>query len=333
VGESRAGHPAAERVGAGEAISISTGAMLPEGADAVLRVEDARSNGDGGVQALRAPAPGQDIRGAGEDISRGEAVFSPGTLIGPAELGVLASLGRSLLRCVRRPRLSVLVTGDELLGPREPPRPGTIRDTSSWSVAALARCGGAEVMSSGRARDEPAATREAIERALEEVEVAVVCGGVSVGSHDHVRPALAALGVRERFWGVALKPGAPAWFGTRGETLVFGLPGNPVSAMVTFVLLVGPALRAMLGREGHEGRVSAILDRDYEKPAGRAHAVRCRLRLERDGLHATPTGAQGSHVLSSMLGADGLAMIESERTIARAGERVPVECLRTWTRP
>jgi molybdopterin molybdotransferase len=332
VGESRAGRPTTAAVGEGQAVAISTGAMMPDGADTVLRVEQAKLAGDVTVQAMDAPEPGRFVRRAGEDVLPGQTVLRTGTLLGPAELGVLASLGRSLIRCVRMPRLSVLVTGDELLGLHEAPRDGAIRDTSTLTISALASCGGAEVVRTDRAGDDPAATREAAARALEGVDIAVVCGGVSVGAHDHVRPSLAELGVREDFWGLALKPGSPAWFGRRDDTLVFGLPGNPVSAMVTFVLLVGPALRTMLGRPAEPERQEAILDRDYSKPAGRAHAVRCRLTVREDGLHATPTGPQGSHVLSSMLGADALAMIPSDATDVPAGSRVLVESLREWTR-
>ncbi len=332
VGESRAGHPAPVALETGQAIAISTGAMLPSGADAVLRVEESRLREEAIVEALAAPGSGTDVRRAGDDLLPGQTVLSMGCPIGPAELGVLASLGRSLIRCVRRPRVSVLVTGDELLGLQEAPRAGAVRDTSSYSISALACCGGAQVTWAGRAADDPEQTRAAVERALDSADVAVVCGGVSVGMHDHVRPALAALGVEERFWGLALKPGSPAWFGERGDTLVFGLPGNPVSAMVTFVLLAGPALRAMLGRSEVEERGEAIIDRDYAKPAGRAHAVRCRLSQREDGLHAEPTGPQGSHVLSSMLGADALAMIASGSTGVSAGERVPVVHLREWIR-
>jgi molybdopterin molybdotransferase len=332
VGESRAGRPAAAAVGEGQAVAISTGAMMPEGADTVLRVEETRVAQDETVQALGAAELGLNVRRAGDDLLPGQTVLRSGSVLGPAELGVLASLGRSLIRCVRRPRLSVLVTGDELLGLHEAPRAGAIRDTSTLTISALACCGGAEVVHTGRAGDEEHATAEAAAEALEGVDVAVVCGGVSVGAHDHVRPSLATLGVIEEFWGLALRPGSPAWFGRRDGTLVFGLPGNPVSAMVTFVLLVGPALRAMLGRPPEPERKLAILDSDYEKPAGRAHAVRCRLSIREDGLHATPTGPQGSHVLSSMLGAEALAIIPTESTGVRAGERVSVESLREWTR-
>ncbi|MCW3020624.1 MAG: molybdopterin molybdotransferase MoeA, partial [Solirubrobacterales bacterium] len=132
------------------------------------------------------------------------------------------------------------------------------------------------------------------------------------------------------FWGLALRPGHPTWFGTLGGTLVFGLPGNPVSAMVTFVLLVRPALRALLGMPARAPRLTAVMDRDYEKPAGRAHAVRCRITAREDGWHAEPTGPQGSHVLSSMLAADALALLASDTVAVRAGERVEIEPLRAW---
>jgi molybdopterin molybdotransferase len=331
VGESRAGRPASAGLGAGEAIAISTGAVLPEGADSVLRVEDSRSVNGATVLALSAPETGRDVRRAGEDVKAGDTVLRAGSVIGAAELGALASLDRTSIACVRRPRVSVLVSGDELLGAGEPERPGAIRDSSSWSIAALALRGGGDVRRVARARDDPGETRVEIEAALADADVTVICGGVSVGEHDHVRPGLAALGVEERFWRLALKPGSPAWFGVRDDTLVFGLPGNPVSAIVTFILLVGPALRAMLGRDPEQAHASAILDEDYAKPRGRAHALRCRLRWEDDGLHARTTGPQGSHVLTSMLGADALAIIASELDGVRAGERVPVVSLREWT--
>jgi molybdopterin molybdotransferase len=178
--------------------------------------------------------------------------------------------------------------------------------------------------------DEAEATTAALAAAVEDVDVMVISGGVSVGVHDHVRPSLEVLGAQPAFWGLALKPGRPTWFGTLGSTLVFGLPGNPVSAMVTFVLLVAPALRALLGMPPPAGRATAVMECDYEKPAGRAHALRCRLSAREDGWHAEPTGAQGSHVLSSMLGADALAIIPTDTIAVRAGERVEIEPLQPW---
>jgi molybdopterin molybdotransferase len=193
-------------------------------------------------------------------------------------------------------------------------------------VSALVEWSGAEVAGTALVPDRPDATRAAISAALDS-DVVVICGGVSVGEHDHVKRALAELDVEEAFWGLALRPGKPTWFGSRGATLVFGLPGNPVSAMVTFILLARPALAAMSGRDPERHRTTARLAEDYEKRPGRAHAVRCRLELREDGWRATPTGAQGSHILTSMLGADCLAMIPTEAGSLSAGDTVQIELL------
>jgi molybdopterin molybdotransferase len=325
AGESRAGRPAPRALEVGEAISISTGAMVPDGADAVVRVEDTRAS-DGAVEVSVAARQGENIRRAGEDVRAGQTVIARGTEIGPAELGVLASLGLARVKCARRPRVSVLTTGDELHEPGEELPAGGIRNTNAYSVPALAARAGAELAGVETAADEPAATREAVKSALD-VDVAVICGGVSVGEHDHVRPALAEVGAEQLFWGVALKPGKPTWFGVRGGTLIFGLPGNPVSAMVTFLLFVRPALRAMLGAAPEATRLTAVLDSAIEKRRDRAQAVRCSLEARPDGWHARPTGDQGSHVLTSMLGADALAILPTDKGSVRAGERVTLELL------
>jgi molybdopterin molybdotransferase len=326
AGESRAGAPAAIELAQGEAIAISTGAMLPAGADAVVRVEDvARQNGR--IEVARPIDPGEDVRRAGEDIVAGATVLSPGSWLGAAELGAIAAVGRDAVRCRRRPRLAVLTSGDELRPPPEALPAGGAYDSSSFAIPALAKLAAAEVVSVARTRDEPGATRAAIRAALD-ADVTVVCGGVSVGEHDHVRAALADLGVEEVFWGVALKPGRPAWFGTNGPTLVFGLPGNPVSAMVTFTLLVRPALLAMQGADPARLRTHVALASSYEKAAGRAHALRARLELTDAGWWAHPAPAQGSHVITSMLGADCLALVPAATTSVAAGERLEAELLR-----
>jgi molybdopterin molybdotransferase len=329
VDESAAGHPARAALAAGQAVAISTGAVIPAGADAVVRVEDTERRD--GVVEVRGPVPlGGNIRRAGEDVAAGRRVLTAGTTLGAAELGVLASLGRAQVPCARQPRVSVLATGDELLAAGEHERPGTIRDSNSHAIAALARCAGARVQRAEVIRDDGRSTREALAQAASDSDVLVVCGGVSVGEHDHVRPSLRALGARRVFWGLALRPGHPTWFGALDGALVFGLPGNPVSAMVTFALLARPALRALQGAADADEHASAVLDDGYEKPAGRAHALRCRLRLHDDGWHAQPTGPQGSHVLTSMLGADALAIVPSATTRVAAGERVRIEPLRAW---
>ncbi len=328
AGESRAGRPAAGALSGGEAIAISTGAVLPDGADGVVRVEDT-SSANGMVEIRAEVERGRDVRRAGEDIEAGAVVLRGGSRIGPAELGVLASVGYDEVRCHRRPRVRVLSTGDELLEPDEPLRPGAVRNSNSYSVPALAVEAGAEVVGVGSVGDDRDSSLEAIEQALD-ADLTVICGGVSVGEHDHVRPALSELGAEQVFWGVALKPGKPTWFGVGpGGGLVFGLPGNPVSAMVTFSLFARPAIAAMAGAPAGGERAEAILDEAVSKRPGRAHAVRCRLRLRDDGWHAQPTGAQGSHVLTSMLGADALVMLPTEGGDVAAGERVAIELLPT----
>jgi len=329
IDESRAGAPARAGLEAGQAIAISTGAMLPPGADAVVPVEDT-SRRDGRVEVRAAAPAGRHVRRAGDDIRAGDTVLERGTRLGAAELGVLASLGRPSVECAPAPRLSVLVSGDELAAPGRALPAGAVHDSNSVTIGALARGDGAEVVRSATVPDDPQATTNALTAAVADVDVAVICGGVSVGAHDHIRPSLDALGARPVFWGLALRPGHPTWFGTLDTTLVFGLPGNPVSAMVTFVLLVRPALRALLGMPASPPRLTAVMDRDYEKPAGRAHAVRCRITAREDGWHAEPTGPQGSHVLSSMLAADALALLASDTVAVRAGERVEIEPLRAW---
>lgn len=325
AGEARAGHPSESPLRPGEAIRISTGAAIPEGANAVVRVEDTRS-GDGVVLVEAEVEPGDDIRRAGEDIAAGETVIREGTRIGPAELGVLASLGLGRVPCRRRPRLHLITSGDELIEPDEPMRPGAVRNTNRYTISALAERAGAELVGDTVVADDLAATTAAIEAALE-ADVVVICGGVSVGKHDHVKDALAELGVEEVFWGVALKPGKPTWFGMRGKTLVFGLPGNPVSAMVTFLLLVRPALEKKNGSGPGRYRAIARLATDYRKKPGRTHAVRCTMELGGDGWHAWPAEKQGSHVLTSMLGAHCLAMLDSEAVSFSAGDPVEVELL------
>jgi len=327
VDESRAGHPADRDLGPGEAIAISTGAVLPAGADAVVRVED--TSRDGGEVDIQAEVgEGTAVRRAGEDVRGGDSVLAPGIPLGAAELGAIAAVGHGEARCARRPRLSFVLTGDELVEPGAPLGPGQIRNSNAYAVPPLAEDSGAEVIAVSMAGDDRTATRDALELALD-AEVAVVSGGVSVGEHDHVRPALDSLGVEQVFWGVSLRPGKPTYFGVApGGTLVFALPGNPVSAMVTFVLFVRPCLLAMQGADPDAGRLTARFDRDYEKVQGRAEAIRVAVRAGDGGWVATPTGPQGSHVLTSMLGADGLAFAPTEIDVVRAGEPIEVELLR-----
>ena len=323
VGESRAGRPADRPLSAGEAMRISTGAAMPVGADAVVPVERVEVL-DGRVR-VPDTEPGAHIRRAGEDVRAGLPVIAAGTELDPASVAVLAALGRASVPCGGVPRVTVLVTGDELVEPGEPLGPGQIRDSNAYALAAQATRAGARVVGRRIVRDDRAATEATFAAALEEADVVVASGGVSVGPHDHVKPALAALGVEERFWGVRLKPGKPTWFGVRGEKLVFGLPGNPVSAMITFHLFARPALRGLAGADAASTRARAVLDVPLPRNAQREEVVRCRLHPRDDGWHVEPTKEQGSHVLTSMLGASAYALVPAGEGELAAGERVDIE--------
>lgn len=309
VGESRAGAPAAAsaRELDGVAIRISTGAAVPAGAGAVIRQEDVELEGER-VRTDAAVSAGANIRRAGEDMRRGEAVLEAGVRLGAIELGAAAAAGAGELAVSRRPRVAVLCTGDELREPGEPLGAGEIHNSNAPMLSALAAGCGAEVVRVDRVGDDRDGTEAAIAAALEAADALVACGGVSVGPHDHVKPALAALGVEQRFWRVALQPGKPTWFGVRGQRLVFALPGNPVSAAVTFSLFVRPALWALQGRTVRAPE-TARLGTPVPRSGQREQAVRVRLERGAAGVVAHPTGPQGSHLLGSLLAADALALI------------------------
>jgi molybdopterin molybdotransferase len=216
------------------------------------------------------------------------------------------------------------LTGDELVQPGDPLGPGQIYSSNGFALAGQIAAAGAELVKREAVPDTAEGTHAALEQALSGADVVIASGGVSVGPHDHVKAALRGLGVEEHFWGVALRPGKPTWFGTRGDVLVFGLPGNPVSAMVTFQLFVRPALAALQGADPADRRASATLDEPVERNPRREQAVRVRLTHAEDGLHALTTGEQGSHMLTSMLGADGLALVAAGDGEAATGDHVEV---------
>jgi molybdopterin molybdotransferase len=328
VGESRAGHPFEGPLLPGTAVRISTGAEVPEGADAVVPVERSRRAEQNGAVQLPETTAGENVRHSGEDMRAGDVVLRPGTRLGPAEIAVAASLGRAELPCAARPRLALVVTGDELAEPGERLGPGRIYSSNTWALAGQARAAGAEPAVGETVPDVAAATRAALEGALATAEVVCVSGGVSVGPHDHVKSALDELGVEERFWGVRLKPGKPTWFGVRDGVPVFGLPGNPVSAMVTFQLFVRPALLALQGAPpGPESAVAELAHPVARNPR-RDQALRVRLeQAPGGGRRAALTGGQDSHMLTSMLGADALALVPAGEGELAAGERVEIELL------
>ncbi|HEX8155784.1 MAG TPA: gephyrin-like molybdotransferase Glp [Solirubrobacteraceae bacterium] len=325
IGESKAGASAGVEVRRGTAVRISTGAPIPEGADAVVPQELTTSE-DSTVAVNGQIAIGYHIRDAGEDIRAGELVVPAGCLLGPAELGVLASMNIPRPRVVRRPRVAIAGTGDELTDPGKPLKPGAIRDSNGPALGGAVHRAGAELVTRMRVGDDLEATVAVLGAGLRDVDMLITTGGVSVGPHDHVRPALKRLGFREVFAGVTMKPGRPTTFAVGEDgTLVFALPGNPVSALVGFRLFVVPALDAMLGRETVIHPVNAVADEELPGSFGRTTIVRCRTTLHDDGWHVRPTKSQDSHILTSMLGVDALALVPADREQIAPGEPVEIE--------
>jgi molybdenum cofactor synthesis domain-containing protein len=325
IGEAKAGAGAGVTVQRGTAVRISTGAPVPDGADAIVPQELATSDGRT-VQVDGQIAIGYHVRPPGEDIRAGELVVPAGSLLGPAELGVLASMNIPRPSVVRRPRVAIAGTGDELTDPGKPLRPGAIRDSNGPALGGAVHRAGGELVARVRVGDDLEATVSVLGAALRDVDMLITTGGVSVGPHDHVRPALARLGYREAFAGVKLKPGRPTTFAVGEDgTLVFALPGNPVSALMAFRLFVVPALDAMLGRSGEHHPIKATADESLEGAVGRTTVIRCRTTLQDDGWHVRPTKSQDSHILTSMLGVDALALVPEDRDGIEAGEPVEIE--------
>ncbi|HEY0344217.1 MAG TPA: gephyrin-like molybdotransferase Glp [Solirubrobacteraceae bacterium] len=325
IGEARAGALADAAVEPGTAIRVSTGAQMPAGADAVVRQEITES-GDDEVVVLEAVGPGNDVRYAGEDIPAGATILQAGTLLGAAEIGGLAAVNIARPAVVRRPRVALVSTGDELVEPGRELRPGEIRDANRPALTAAARAAGAEVVANLRVGDDRAATVAALDEALRGADVVATIGGVSVGPHDHVRPALESLGARQVFCRVSLKPGGQVCFYIATEgTLVFALPGNPASALTAFRVLVMPALYALLGRSQNLQTARGVAAVDLPGTIGRTSVIRCSAEMRDDGWHVTPNGDQRSHILTSMLGLPALALVPDDREVLRAGEAVDIE--------
>ena len=325
VDEAPAGRPAQKSVGEGEAIKVFTGGVIPEGADAVVMVENTSGWGEE-FELKKAAEPGQNVRRSGEDVREGDVILRAGTEIGAPEIALSATQGYGELPVYRRPKVAVLSTGTELVTPGERDlSPGEIYDSNSFAMLAQAREAGAEAFRISAASDDADVLRDTIQEALESADVVVTSGGVSVGEKDLVKSTLLELGVEQVFWGVKLKPGKPVFYGAREDSRFFGLPGNPVSAMVCFELFVRPALAQMMGREDKERpRIQVYFDEGMSNRLGRMHAMRVSLERTNKGWRAESVGAQGSGLVSSLTKADALALVGPESE-ARAGE--PVEAI------
>ncbi len=330
VADVPAGYPSAVVVGPGQAARIMTGAQVPDGAEAIVRFEEtdealARGGrGRAAVQIFGPVRPGDNVRLPGEDIRAGEVVLPAGTVLGPADIGVLASLGHGRIAVHRRPRVAILATGDEVVGIDAEPGPGQIRDSNSYAVAAQVRRYGGEPVLLGIARDRLAELRRVL-AAGRDYDLVISSAGVSVGDYDVVKQALHVEGHID-LWQVNMKPGKPLAFGRLGSTPYLGLPGNPVAAMVSFQVFGRPLLLRLLGRRDVANPCLRARAGDrLDNGSGRRHFVRVAVAWDpATGYVARIAGAQGSGVLTSMVHADGLAVVREGVTAVPAGDLVDV---------
>ncbi len=321
-----AGGVATATISPGSAIKIMTGAPVPPGCDAIVPFEDATES-DQAVRIEIAPLPGQHVRRAGEDIKLGDTVLAVGTPIRIPEISILASLGRSSLRVYRKPLVAILATGDELVELGQPLPEGRLYNSNSPGLAAAVLEAGAAYKMIGIARDEPEHLRQKLAEGLQ-ADALITAAGVSVGDRDFVREILAELGVKQLLWKVNIKPGKSAAFGSYLGKPVFSLPGNPVSAIVTFEELVRPALLKMMGHQ-HVVKpfVTAVLQEELHKKPGRTFLSRVRL-VHSDGKYlAWSAGNQDTGILQTMLQTNALAILPADRTSFAAGEEIKVHLL------
>jgi molybdopterin molybdotransferase len=318
-----AGYVAKQRLGAATAIRIMTGAPVPGGCDAIVRVEDTTLNG-ARVRINKTDGRKSHIRKAGEDIRKGQTILTKGKRLTPADLGLMASVGQAHVAVYRRPNVAIISTGDELLNVDDPPAAGKIVNSNSYTLAAAIAETGALPQVLGIARDTRKGLAAAIKRALR-YDVIITSGGVSVGDYDFVKEVLRDVGMRMHFWRVAQRPGHPMAFGRIDGKPVFGLPGNPVSSLVSFLLYARPALLKMMGHRNLFLPVAqARLEHDVAKHHPLKEFIRCRVRRENNEIFVSSTGTQSSGVLRSLSLAQGLMVVHESDALLKKGERVPV---------
>jgi molybdopterin molybdotransferase len=316
AGESQAGIPFSGTCQSGQAIKISTGAMLPNGADTVVRVEDTQTE-DNRITVLQARKKGQDIRRAGEEFAAGDLLLPQGTALQAPQLGLLTSVGINEAAVYYPPHVSLVVTGTELAAPGEPVAPHQIRDSNSIMLTAAVHQSGGDVIARHYTGDSPADTVAAIRKSIKKAGIVIVTGGVSVGEHDHVKEAARECGFVELFWRVRQKPGKPLFFARRDDTLLFGLPGNPVSGFMCFMYYIQPLLRGLQGREFSWRTAKARFDFPVENKGSRTNFMRIGLRKEESGfMIAEVLAKQGSHMLGSIARADGFIIVEPGQSIS-----------------
>jgi molybdopterin molybdotransferase len=317
-----AGSPRDRALQAGEAVAISTGGAVPEGADVVIPLELVEDLGDS-IEVREAVASGANVRARGSDVRTGDTILEPGMRLGPAQVGALAAAGVHEVQCAKRPRVGILVTGSELRQPGEELGPGEIYESNGLLLATALQLAGTVPAQLGVVGDDADELERGMERALLGFDMLVTSGGASVGPHDLVRETQAGLRVEEVFWGVAVKPGKPVAFGVRRGHLVFNLPGNPVSVLVTFELFVRPAVNALLGLpEPQPAYRQGVLATPVRRNADRDQFIRARSRREDDDVVLEPISGQESHMIARAGRADVLIEVESGDGEVAAGSPV-----------
>jgi molybdopterin molybdotransferase len=323
----KAGRVAPHPVLKGVAIRIMTGAPIPRGADTIVRVEHTEAFNDS-VYIKRTEGKASHVRRAGEDIRRGQTILERGRKLFPADIGLMASVGKNFVKVFRQPTVGLISTGDELMEIDDRPAPGKIFDSNSYTLSAAIKGAGAVPRFLGIARDNRRGLITALRRALR-CDVVITSGGVSVGDYDFVKEVFRDIGVRVEFWKVAQRPGHPMAFGLIGQKPVFGLPGNPVSSAVSFLLYARPALLKMMGyRELFLPVAAAHLEHDIRTPLGLKEFIRCRVREDQSEMYVSSTGTQSSGVLRSLALADGLIVAQEKYALLKKGTKVPVILLR-----
>jgi len=327
IGESSAGHPWVGELPLRSAVRVMTGAVIPLGADTVIPIEDVQSTNSTHIRVTETPRQHRHIRRRGEEMAVGSQILPTGTIIGPSQLGVLASLGCTNIEVFQRPTVTIIPTGDELVDPEDQPAAGQVRNSTSFVLAAFASADGCETNRHEIVSDQKTKIAKAISNSLES-DVILLTGGVSVGKYDHVPKVLQELGAEILFSKVNIKPGKPLLFSRLHSTLIFGLPGNPVSTTVSYIQFVRPALHRLTGREFKPPlRISARIEHELVKRDKRRHFLRGILEEQNEELFVRTTGPQGSGMLSSVAKANCFIVIPENEVIYKRGDVVEVELI------
>ncbi|MEA1881994.1 MAG: gephyrin-like molybdotransferase Glp [Candidatus Marinimicrobia bacterium] len=327
VGISSAGSPSEETLGPSECTQCMTGAKIPHGANTIVMVEDSSGFSDlKSVQIFLEIPPGKHIRKKGEEIKKGEVLISKGTPITPSEIGTCATFGYGKLSVAKKPKIAIFGTGDELIEPGNKPKLGEIYNSNLYVFAELAERVGAEVIMRNVIKDDRDALHSFLSEALETCDIVISSGGVSMGRFDYVREVFMALGVTEHFWKVAQKPGKPLFFGTGDSTLIFGLPGNPVSSYIGFMEWVWPVLETMMGKPETK-KLTGILKKPFPREKVKYRFLFGNAWMEDGKLVCKPSTKVGSHMLSSSLGANCILSSDSGESPLQKGGNIDMEML------